>query len=55
MALVLRFFADEKGVTTVEYCLIAMGVGVGLLGAIGFAAPAIFSVFKMVAETGPVD
>ncbi len=55
MTFLIRFFADETGVTAVEYCLIAALIGIVMTGAIGLVAPDIFSLFKTVAETTPVD
>ncbi len=55
MNFLFRFIADEKGVTAVEYCLIAALVAIATTGAISLVSPDIYSVFKAVAETVPVD
>ena len=48
----IRFQNDEAGATTVEYCLIAAGVGLVVFGAVQLFKPGLRAIFGNIAADG---
>ncbi len=46
--LVVRFFADEKGATAIEYSLIAAGIAIAIIAAVNAVGSSISSKFEAV-------
>jgi pilus assembly protein Flp/PilA len=46
---VKRFFANEKGATAIEYGLIAGGIAIVIIVAIGLAGDALVAMFETIA------
>ncbi|MBR1267873.1 Flp family type IVb pilin [Bradyrhizobium sp. AUGA SZCCT0222] len=49
--LLKSFFQDQSGATAIEYCLIAMGIGIVIVGAVNGVGTALSTKFETVSTS----